>query len=272
MPLSAMSSSPPPVPPGRREHFDRYLRLVVYKTYAELKAESERTYVGFAWWIAEPVISMAVYYVVFETILDRGTEDYAVFLFVGLVPWRWLQTTITHGASAILGERSLMQQVFLPKILLTWTAILADSFKFVVVFALLLLALPAFGYPPSAAWAWLPVILAAQFLLITGVTTLVAALTPFLPDLRIVLENVVRLWFFLSGVFYSVDVVGAELEPYLQLNPMTVILEAYRDVLLHARAPDSVPLFAVGAASAVACVLGMAVTRRFDYEYPKLRF
>lgn len=255
-----------------RDQLDRYVRLVAYKTYAELKAESERTYIGFVWWVAEPILSMGVYYLVFETILDRGTDDYAVFLFVGLVPWRWLQSTVTHGASAILGERSLMQQVFLPKVLLTLTSVLADTFKFLVVFALLLAALPAFGYPPTAAWTALPLIVFVQLLFVAALSTVVAAVTPFLPDLRIVLENVIRLWFFLSGVFYSVESVAPQLQEYLGLNPMTLILQAYRDVLLAAELPATGKLFAVGGISMLGLALGFALTRRFDYAYPKLRF
>ena len=58
--------------------------LVLYKTYAYLRAESERTYVGVLWWIVEPVVSMSVYYVVF-TALHRGTENYVAFLLVEVV-------------------------------------------------------------------------------------------------------------------------------------------------------------------------------------------
>lgn len=255
---------------GRRKPFSRYLSLVTYKTYADLKAESERTYAGFLWWIVEPIVSMAVYYLVFKVILDRGTEHFVQFLFVGLVPWRWLQTSLTHGANSILSERSLMQQVYLPKVVFPMVSILTDTVKFFVVFVLMMVFVWTSGFAPAFSYLALPLVLFVQFLLISGLTVLFAGIAPLLPDIRIVLSNVVRLWFFLSGVFYSVDRFEAAAE-YLRLNPMTVVLESYRTILLDRSWPDLERLIAVGLFGFAVCVVGLSVIRRYEYIYPKLR-
>lgn len=252
--------------------FRRYWNLVLYKTYAELRTESERTYVGFIWWVVEPVLSMCVYYLVFQVILDRGTENFVAFLFVGLVPWRWLSTTIMHGANAILGERSLMQQVYLSKLVFPLVSVLTDTFKFLVVMILVLAFVLISGFEVGVFYLALPVVLVVQFLLTLGLTILFAALTPFLPDLRIVLNNLIRLWFFLSGIFWDVKIFSDQMQYYLRLNPMTVIIESYRDILLYGSWPDLERLLLIGGVGVLLCIGAILVLHRYNYVYPKLQF
>ena len=119
----------------------RYRDLILYKTLADLRAEAARTYIGFLWWVLDPLIFMAIFYVVFGLLLRRSTPDFVPFLLIGLVSWRWFQNTITHSATSILGGRSLMQQVYVPKIIFPLVIILTDLVKFGLVLMLLLIYL-----------------------------------------------------------------------------------------------------------------------------------
>lgn len=260
------------VPAPRRRPLKRYLSLILYKTYADLRAESERTYAGFVWWIVEPVVSMAVYFLVFGVIMKRGTPDFVQFLFVGLVPWRWLHTGVMHGANSILSERSLMQQVYLTKLVFPVVSFLTDTFKFLVVFLLVIAFVWVSGFAPNVTYLALPLVLGVQFLLVAGLAILFAGIGPLVPDIRIVLDNLVRLWFFLSGVFYDMDRFSESAQVYLRMNPMAVLLESYRDILLYGQWPDFARLGWFSLLSVAILAGGVAVVRRFEYVYPKLRF
>ena len=85
----------------QRRNKSQYLSLVLYKTYAELRAESARTYIGFLWWIIEPIVDMATYYLVFAVLLRNRTEDFVPFLLIGLVSWKWFSVSVTMGADSI---------------------------------------------------------------------------------------------------------------------------------------------------------------------------
>ncbi len=128
----------------------RYLELIVYKAIADLRAEAARTYIGMVWWVLDPIIFMGIFYVVFVVLLRGGTPHYVQFLLVGLVPWRWFQTTLMHGAGAIADGEGLMRQVYLPKMVFPLVVVLTDLFKFLVVLALVLLFLWSSGFPPTA--------------------------------------------------------------------------------------------------------------------------
>lgn len=167
----------------------RYRTLILYQTYADLRAESQRTYIGYLWWIADPVASMFVYYLVFEVVFDRGIENFAVFLFVGLIPWRWFQTSLMSGANSILHSRGVMLQVYLPKFVFPIVSFFTNSVKFLAVFLLMVVLLPLFGFPVGLPHLSLPLVLVVQAMFITGCSLIVAGLTPFFPDLRMILQR-----------------------------------------------------------------------------------
>lgn len=244
--------------------------LILYKVYADLRAEAARTYAGFLWWIVDPIVSMGVYYFVFKVVLNRGTENYVAFLFVGLVPWRWLATTTMHGSNSILGARSVMQQAYLPKYVFPLVAIFTDSAKFLVVFVIVVALVLISGFPISIAFIALPFLIFVQLIFITGVAILCAAITPFVPDIRMVLENIIRLWMFLSGVFFAVNELSPAKQAVFRLNPMTIVIESYRQILMYGEMPDFSSLIIILALSTVLVAMGLAVVNRYDHTYPKL--
>lgn len=248
----------------------RYLDLILYKTYADLRAESERTYVGYLWWVIDPVIHMAVYYVVFGLFLDRGGPDFAPFLLVGLLPWRWFFTTVRVGSGSIIANAPLMRQVYLPKEILPTVAILNFTVRFVVAFTLLLIFLWLWGYPPSPAYLALPLVMLTQAALIFAVGWTLAAVVPFFPDLRLLIDNGLVLLFFLSGIFYSGATLPEEYQRYFYLNPIANLIESYRAILLEGAWPSWPALAAVAAAGLATLAAGFALLRRFDRFYPRV--
>lgn len=253
-----------------RESLSRYLSLVLFKAYADLRSESQRTYVGYLWWVVDPVLSMMVYYVVFDVLFSRGIENYALFLFVALVPWRWFQTTLLTGSGSILHARGLMLQVYLPKVVFPVVTFLTMTAKFLIVYALLVILLPLLGFPFGLHHLGLLVVLLVNGLLILGGTFLTSAFTPFFPDLRMVLENVIRLLFFLSGILYPMEMMPERLQQVLSLNPLVPVLTAYRAVLLEGRWPEFGRLFAVGLFALLLTAVGAYAIHRRDYAYSRI--
>jgi len=255
-----------------RDSLSRYGSLILYKTYAELRAESERTYVGFLWWFVDPIVMMLVYYMVFTVILKTRSQDFLAFLFIGILSWRWFSTSIMHGANSILSARGLMQQVYLPKVIFPIVAVLTDTVKFLIVLTVLLVVLPFFGFPLAIAHLALIPVVVAQFLLVTGCATFAAAVVPLLPDLRMVLQNGLRMVFFLSGIFYDINVFPEEIRRFLYLNPMAVLIKMYRGIILEGTAPSFLAIGAIIAAGVTVGLIGYWVTRRLDFLYPKMRY
>lgn len=249
----------------------RQLDVIRYRVRAELRAEMDRAYFGLIWWIAEPILYMAVFYVVFSLLFkQRGGGDFVPFLLCGLIAWRWFDASVRNGANSIMTNAGLMNQVYLPKLVFPMITVAANSVKFFIILGLLLLFLLIYGVEPGTTWLALPALILIQGILILVCASLLALVVPFFPDLNILISNAMTLMLFLSGVFFSVQDLPVEAQTWFYLNPMAVVVESYRLVLIDHQWPEWHRLGAVLAASAAVGLLVYRLANRFDRVYPKI--
>lgn len=259
-----------PLPRRGRWWFDpRVLDLVRYKTYADLRAEASKTYINYLWWVIDPVLGMLVFYLVFGLLFQRNREGYVAFLLTGLVVWNWYRQTIGHAGNSIINGKGLMNQVHVPKIVFPMVTLLTDLTKFAFVFILLLVFLWISGYWPSPTYLALPLLLLVQWVLISALALLLAGLVPYLPDLRFLVDNLLQIQFFLSGVFFSSGDIPAQFQPWFYLNPMASLLDAYRAVLLHQTWPHWGRLGLVALFSILLLAMAVSWIQAHDRDYPR---
>lgn len=248
----------------------RMVDLVLFKAYADMRSESQRTYLGFLWWLIEPVVNMIIYYVVFGLFLRRGEGvDFAFFLLVGMMTFRWFQGAVRLGGVSLIANAGLMRLVYLPKAVFPSIAILTVTAKFLVAFAILVIVLAAFGFPIGLTYLGLPVVLLVELLVIVAATYLIAAVLPFVPDLWVAIDNGLTMLFFLSGIFFAGSSLPERYQTYFYLNPMAHIIESYRVILLEGEWPAPLPLLSIALGALLFIGVGAALLGRFDRLYPR---
>jgi lipopolysaccharide transport system permease protein len=250
----------------------RHLRwdLIIYKALSSLQSETSRSRLGFLWWILDPVMYMCVFYVVFGLIFERGGPDFVVKLLIALVIWRWFDNSVKGCASSLISGVGLMRQVYVSKFLFPLSAIIAQSLKFLAVLCILLAFLLVYGIEPSGSWLGMVPVLLAELVFISGLGLFLAALIPFFPDLKIVIDYIIQLGFFLSGIFYEVSQVPDSVLVFFQLNPMAMLIDQSRQVLLLQQGPDWGILAWIVIAGLALATLGSALLARYDREYPTM--
>ena len=246
------------------------LELILFSTYAELRAERARSYLGLLWWIVEPAMNMAAYYFVFAIVLGSGGPDYVFFLLVGLTLWQWFKSCVSHGGYSIWQHLPLIRQVKLPLQVFPTVQILADTVKFLCILALLLVVLWCSGYPPNAAYVALIPVLLIELVFVGAITYFVAAVVPLVPDLRFVIEQVLQVGLFLSGIVFSLDRLPPEWRRWFALNPIVELVDAGRRILLHGDWPNWSGLGRIAAISLVLYALGALLIARLTPRYVKL--
>lgn len=247
-----------------------YLELIWYKTLSELRAEAAKAYIGFLWWVIEPVIYMGVFFVIFGMVFEKGGPGFIPFLLSGLVAWKWFSSSINNSSTSISKKNAgIMSQVYLPKHIFPTINVITNTIKFLVVFAFLLAALVLSGYPPNEAWLALPLVILAQFLLVLSLAWLVSSIVPLFPDFKLVLGNIMSLLFFSSGVFFDISKVPGTLGFILKLNPVAILLDSYRTILISGNWPEWNFLALVVAVSVLALWGGNRILCRYDRIYPK---
>ena len=247
-----------------------YLGFIWYRSLAQLRSESSRAYLGYIWWVLEPLLYLVVFYVVFALVLNRGDEDYVQVLLTGLVVWKWFDSSVRSSMDVIHQNAGLIDKVYLPKIIFPSVSVTSNGIKFGLILLLLLVYSAFIGNGAGITWLALPLLIFVQFLLVFSSACLVAAVTPFVPDIKVIFDKLMTLLFFLSGIFYTADAIPTSIRSYFLLNPAFSLIENYRDILVYHRWPSFNEIFYISVLSLIVFVVAYFILRRFDRIYPRL--
>jgi lipopolysaccharide transport system permease protein len=249
--------------------WERYRDIVIYRAYAELKAEAQLNYMGYVWWLLEPLLNTVLFYVLLVVVLERQTADSISLCLVGAIIWQWTSSSILSSAGSIFDAGGMLQHIYLPKVVLPLIVLLTTTWKFLFVFVLLIGWCWVAGHPPTAAYAALPFLLLLQGL-VNGVASLaVAAVMPYFPDARITVDALLRSLMLVSGIFFPISQVSPAYRVYFYLNPLAVLIRSYRDVLLAGHWPAGPPLVVIAVSGTAALAVVLALYRRIDLSVVK---
>lgn len=235
-------TAPELIAEGLREIWSRR-RLARYLVRSDLHKHGSDTFLGNVWWVLDPLLQMAVYVVLVSVIFRVGKEDYPLFVFCAILPWKWFSAAINDGITSVTSRERIIKQVRFPKLVLPVSAVVGGIVNFV--FGLIpLVGLMALFFADRFAWTLvlLPAIAAVQFVFTLALAIFVAAVNVFFRDIVNVARHGLRLWFYLSPALYTFhDVAGRAggfLADLFRLNPWTTLFESYRAVIYDGVQPD----------------------------------
>jgi len=235
----------------------------------KLKSEASKLYLSYLWWIIEPLLFVAVFYVVFEVLLGRGGENFIVFLMCGKIPFLWLSKTVNSGANSLVQGKNLMGQRNFPKQVFPFAQVQENLYKQWVVFAILLLILMGFEFMPTMSWWLLPLLIFVNYLLIVLITLVAAILVAYIPDMRMIVSMGTVFLMFSSGIFWDVrDIASIETQNLLlSINPLAFLIDAYRQILMYGNTPDMQHLLIIALVSSIGLV---AMYKLYDLQSFKI--
>jgi len=243
--------------------------IISYSALAKLEAESERTYMGYLWWIIDPLMMMGVYYLIFKVMLNRGGPDYLHFLFIGLLTWRWLDTSIKSSAQSIIGNQGLMKQVYLPKFIFPLTNIMLHTYKFLIVFVFVVILYLLTGYNINIHYLFLPIVIVSQFTIAIGIGFFLSSISPFVPDLSFIIGHGMRIIFYPSGILFSLEKVPDEYKWLIVANPLVGLFQSYRNIVMYNNEPVWTSLILSIITGVIFGVAGIIILNKNDRHYPK---
>ena len=212
-------------------------RYALFRAGLHLVSEASRYYLGWLWWLLEPLAMTGVFFVVFTYLRPSNMEGFTFFLIVGVTMWLWFANGVGNATDTLAGAKGVISQIRLPKLLFPTIAVLAATLKQIFVFAIVLTVI---GFVRGATLAWfaLPLLALTQFVLTLAAAGTVAFACCWIRDLRFIVRSGLTLMMFCSGLFFTIDSLPPDWQDLFRLNPMAVMIEQYRLVLLSDRAPD----------------------------------
>jgi len=237
----------------------RYREMLRNLTARELRARYKGSFLGFLWTFVHPLLMLIVYTVVFSYVLRIRQDNYAMFLFVGLLPWQYHVQSLTIGSSCLVQNAGLIKKIYFPRSVLPLSTVYANLVNYLLGLVILVPALLLSGVRLTPAVLAFPVVVALQTVLVTGFTLLVAVGNVYFRDLQHLVSVLTNLWFFMTPVFYGLEMVPARLRPVFLLNPVTPLIEAYRAIFLLGRWPHWLSLGAVALGATLLALIGLVI-------------
>lgn len=242
-----------------------YRQMINSLVKRDLRGRYKGSVLGFLWTFINPLLQLAVYTVVFSIIMPTGIDKFYLFLFVALVPWLFFSASLTGGSGCIFAQQDMVKKIYFPREVLPVSFVTSQFINMLLTFIIIFIAIIFSGIGINLlAILYLPLIMIVEYILALGIAMLASAVTVFFRDLEYILGIISMAWMYLTPIIYSVDLVPEELLPIFNLNPMTPIIIAYRDILYYKQTPKMGTLIH-------AFLLGISVLIIGSFVFSKLK-
>jgi lipopolysaccharide transport system permease protein len=248
-----------------------FFSLLITKIKLNLSAEAGRSQLGYAWWLLEPLLEAAVFYIVFGIFLARSIDNFVAFLLCGLIPWTWFSRSINNSMGSMKGARGLLVNFQIHPLFFPFLELGQDATKQVVTFSFLLGFLFFYGIQPTQTWLILPLLMLLQLILVASVASFIASIIPLLEDLKYLVGTSLLMGMFASGIFYDPQVVvTADWRSIFFLNPTASLIASYRNILMYQSLPELYHLGVVAGWSIFFALLTALSMQRYRSQYARL--
>lgn len=244
-----------------------YRELIRILTISDLKVKYQSSVLGFAWSLLNPLLMMLVLYLVFNSVFKSDQENFALYLLIGIVSWRFMANGTSTAMGAIVGKSNLVTKIYIPRQVLVLSNVLSSFISSLLEFLVLLILLLAFGVKISANILFFPAVHMIYFVMVYGISLALAALYVYYRDLNQIWEVLLQLGFFVSPVCYSISIVPENYLFYYMLNPVTQVMQIYRKTLLYGQSPSLASLADILLAAGIMMIIGAAIFKRLERRF-----
>jgi lipopolysaccharide transport system permease protein len=240
-----------------------YRELLFFLVWRDVKVRYKQTALGVLWVVLQPLVSMAIFTVLFGVLLKvpSGDAPYPVFAFAGLLPWNYFSQSLSRASTSLVNSSHLITKIYFPRLVIPLSGVFSSLVDFAISFVVLLILMLLYGVTPSARMLLLPALLLLALVTALGFGLWLSALNVKYRDVGYLLPFLIQIWMYLTPVVYGSSLIPERYRFLLSLNPMTGVVEGFRWALLGGELESylSAPLLALSVGIALAVLVSGAV-------------
>lgn len=233
--------------------------LISTWTRYNIQANYIDTKLGLIWLILQPIIQTSIYTFAFSTLLNRqprGGAPFVLFFLAGTTVWQFITSAWMQAGQLMVKNAGLLSQVKISAEAIVIVQLLEKLVDFLISFFILVIASSLFGYYPTYTYLLLIIVMASIILSSLGGMFLLSSLGVFIRDIPSVTSLVLRFLFFVSGVIISPDMLPETMGGILKLNPLLLMIEATRDLVIYSEIPSIQNFLYMGSFSLLIFIIG----------------
>jgi lipopolysaccharide transport system permease protein len=252
----------------------RYRELFQVLAWRDLAVRYKQTVIGVAWAVVRPILTMAIFTVIFGRVAKlptEGTAPYALMVFAGMLPWMFFSTAITDASASLVSSANLISKVYFPRLIVPAATIIVAFVDFLIGLVLMALLMLWYGFAPGWQILALPPLVLMAIAASFGPGLWITAVNVRYRDFRYVIPFLVQFGMYVSPVGFSSSVVPEKWRLLYSLNPMVGVIDGFRWAMLGGETPIYWPGFLVSL-SVIAFFLwfGIRQFRRLERSFADL--
>jgi lipopolysaccharide transport system permease protein len=240
--------------------------LLGFFVWRDVRARYRQTVLGAAWAILQPLATMVVFSIVFGRLAGVGSDGvpYPVFSYAALVPWTYFATSVSQGATSLVGSQPLLTKVYFPRLIVPLAAVVVPAIDAAIALVMLAVLMAWYGVAPGAALVWLPAFALLAVAAAAAFAIWLAALNVQYRDVRFVVPFLVQFGLFVTPVAYPTSLVSPQWRALYALNPMVTVVDGFRWSVAGAAPPSAAMVLASLIAVGVLLASGIHFFRRVE--------
>ncbi len=250
----------------------KYFKYTIYSTKAELNAEVAGSYLGALWWLLDPLFFMLIYTFISVVVFKSREQYFAVFVFTGLSLWNFFNKIVSLSPKLVSSNKDIVTKVYLPKYVLLITKMGVNFFKMLISFILVAVMMVIYKIPLNVSMLNIIPIIITLIVVTFGFSTILLHFGVFVEDLSNITNILLKLVFYLSGVFYLVS--KRIPHPYnnvlLTVNPMAYLIESGRGCLIYGQTPNYAIMALWFIIGIVLSIIGINTIYKYENSYVKV--
>ncbi len=246
-----------------------YRDLVLQLIARSVKTRYKRSFLGVAWTMVNPLLTLLVLTIVFASIFRFPMKNYALFVLSGLLIWNFFAQSTSAAMNDLIWSGGLLSRIYMPKSAFTFAAIGTGLVNLILALIPYMLISLILGNPIQAAVLFLPIPILFTAMFALGIGLAVSAVAIYFPDVMPMYDVLLTAWMYLTPAIYPIDQVAENIQVILRLNPMYYYVEAFRTILYEGKVP-SIEILLIGfLVGIVSLIFGWVVFNRRarDYAY-----
>ena len=212
--------------------------------WRDISVRYKQTIIGVAWALLQPLLTMIVFTVIFSKLAKLpadGTTPYALMVFVGMLPWQLISSSLVGTANSLVGNASLISKVYFPRLIVPMSSVVVAFVDFLISFVILIILMSWYQFIPSWHIVALPFFVLMAFLTSMGPGLWAASLNVKYRDFRYIIPFTVQLGLYVSPIGYSSNIVPDEWRLLYSINPVVSVIDGFRWALLGGESPLYLP-------------------------------
>lgn len=226
-------------PPGRWVGLElgdlwRYRELLFFLAWRDVKVRYKQTALGAAWAVLQPLLSMALFSVIFGVLAGLPSEGvpYPVFTYAALLPWQLFAYALSQSSTSLVADQSLITKIYFPRLIIPLASVLAGLLDFAIAFLVLVGMMVFYRIPLTMRLLALPALALLALATALAVGLWLSALNVQYRDVRYALPFLTQFWMYATPIAYSSSIIPEKWRLAYSLNPLTGVVEGFRWALL----------------------------------------